>query len=255
MTQKNDRIDAAAIEEIMSDFLDKRNRYAKEYADTNSLLSDGIAIGFGAAAQDLGRALNNGKCCEAEQGAPIAAMTIRPIPLADNSQKEEDTQAGSPEKEGLHEDPDGKGLTDRIRECIAAADGPIRKTYPGVRKVIGLLEEALHTIEAYEKDYDDEQSHDLVYRDCINTYGNENQELVAIEEMSELTKALLKGRREGADEITPEIMQNIIDEIADVKIMVRQLEIIYDAEDDVDERVTFKTTRQAERLSERRKRK
>ena len=47
---------------------------------------------------------------------------------------------------------------------------------------------------------------------------------MAIEECSELVKAILKFRR--SDEKTAEMREAVIDEIADVQIMLTQLEII-----------------------------
>ena len=58
---------------------------------------------------------------------------------------------------------------------------------------------------------------------AVNTFGDRNQEDVAIEEMSELTKAIIKNRRYN----TPETKGNIREEIADVFIMLVQLIIIH----------------------------
>lgn len=62
---------------------------------------------------------------------------------------------------------------------------------------------------------------------AINTYGVQAQKDMMIEEMSELTKALLKERR--ADNITIEKLakDNIREEIVDVQIMLNQMKIIY----------------------------
>lgn len=57
----------------------------------------------------------------------------------------------------------------------------------------------------------------------VETYGNDAQEDMAIEECSELVKAILKFRR--SDEKTAEMREAVIDEIADVQIMLTQLEI------------------------------
>lgn len=57
-----------------------------------------------------------------------------------------------------------------------------------------------------------------VYIDAINIYGQEKQVDIMIEEMSELTKALIKHRRKPSDET----LKNIQEEIADVKIMMYQ---------------------------------
>ena len=59
----------------------------------------------------------------------------------------------------------------------------------------------------------------------VETYGNDAQEDMAIEECSELIKAILKFRR--SDEKTAEMREAVIDEIADVQIMLTQLEIIF----------------------------
>ena len=52
----------------------------------------------------------------------------------------------------------------------------------------------------------------------VETYGNDAQEDMAIEECSELVKAILKFRR--SDEKTAEMRDAVIDEIADVQIML-----------------------------------
>ena len=62
---------------------------------------------------------------------------------------------------------------------------------------------------------------------AIETYGVIPQMVVAMEEMSELTKELCKAYRGNGN---PE---NIAEEIADVEIMLQQLMIIFNAEGDV----------------------
>lgn len=59
---------------------------------------------------------------------------------------------------------------------------------------------------------------------AIAEYGAEAQTDMMIEEMSELTKALLKHRRYPDDEGT---IDNIREEMADVQIMLDQMRIIY----------------------------
>lgn len=63
-----------------------------------------------------------------------------------------------------------------------------------------------------------------VLTEIINTYGVHNQMDIAIEEMSELTKALLKFRRYGSNAQT---IGDIREEMADVHIMLQQLELIF----------------------------
>ena len=58
---------------------------------------------------------------------------------------------------------------------------------------------------------------------AIAKYGSFMQINIAIEEMSELTKALIKDRRYCTDET----MQAVKEEMADVGIMLNQLALIY----------------------------
>lgn len=105
---------------------------------------------------------------------------------------------------------------------------------------------------------------DSVYRRCISEYGTQPQVDMCIEEMSELTKALLKWRRKFAlvrgENVNPvsgdtdltKAREDIIDELADVRIMCRQMELLFQAEDEVSNRIDFKVGRQVKRLDERR---
>lgn len=90
------------------------------------------------------------------------------------------------------------------------------------------------------------EEREAVYEQSIEYYGFDHQVDLAIEEMSELTKALLKSRRfrscDGDD------LFAIIDEIADVKIMIRQLEMIFGCVEQVSDRIDFKVKRQLERM-------
>lgn len=78
----------------------------------------------------------------------------------------------------------------------------------------------------------------------INSYGTKSQEDVAIEEMAELQKAILKHRRYTGDETRAEI----IDEIADVEIMIEQLKIIFSCKKEVESRIDYKIERQIKRI-------
>ena len=77
-----------------------------------------------------------------------------------------------------------------------------------------------------------------------NSYGTKSQEDVAIEEMAELQKAILKHRRYTGDETRAEI----IDEIADVEIMIEQLKIIISCKKEVESRIDYKIDRQIKRI-------
>ena len=78
----------------------------------------------------------------------------------------------------------------------------------------------------------------------INTYGTRPQQDMAIEELSELQKAILKYRRFP----NKETERDIIDEIADVSIMLEQLKIIYSCSKEVEKRIDYKIDRQIQRI-------
>lgn len=83
----------------------------------------------------------------------------------------------------------------------------------------------------------------------VETYGNDAQEDMAIEECSELIKAILKFRRSNAKD--SDLRDAVIDEIADVQIMLTQLGIIFNCVEEVNERIDFKIDRQMGRITER----
>lgn len=62
-----------------------------------------------------------------------------------------------------------------------------------------------------------------LYRKAQAIWGKQVQEDIAIEELSELTKAIVKLRRYGR--LTD--WSNLIEEIADVEIMIEQLKIMH----------------------------
>ncbi|WP_415990611.1 hypothetical protein [Intestinibacter bartlettii] len=87
--------------------------------------------------------------------------------------------------------------------------------------------------------------------EVAKSYNIEDQIDVLIEEMSELTKALLKNRRaQNGHTDTPvgHTVQNIIEEIADVQIMLFQINYLGDFEDDVIDIMNYKLDRQLERI-------
>ena len=89
-----------------------------------------------------------------------------------------------------------------------------------------------------------EHSSAEVYKSAIDTYGMDAQKKMAIEEMSELTKELCKNFR-GRDN-----GDCIAEEIADVKIMLEQLIIMFDRRAQVERFIELKTARLKERLGE-----
>lgn len=98
-------------------------------------------------------------------------------------------------------------------------------------------------------------SHPEILQQAVSTYGKAAQTDMAIEEMSELTKALLKYRRlenslKSADCKQAQAKQNIYEEIADVIIMLTQLTMIYGGKDEIKTFIEGKVLRLAERLDE-----
>lgn len=75
-----------------------------------------------------------------------------------------------------------------------------------------------------------------LYIEVIQEYGTHNQQLVAIEEMAELTQAIVKYERG--------VTHNIAEEIADVEIMLEQLKLMHN----IGEQVRYIKRKKKERL-------
>lgn len=90
-----------------------------------------------------------------------------------------------------------------------------------------------------------------VLEKAISKYGNRAQVDMAIEEMSELTKALLKCRRGCPSETVNDLQrmgENIIEEAADVLITVAQVIMMYDYDNEIQAAVDLKVNRLRDRL-------
>lgn len=74
---------------------------------------------------------------------------------------------------------------------------------------------------------------------AIDLWGEKAQREMIIEEALELGLALMKLRRSGDPE---KRMEAVIDEVADMKIMVAQAELLFD-QDAINERIKFKLER------------
>ncbi len=84
-------------------------------------------------------------------------------------------------------------------------------------------------------------------------YGYEPQSRQCIEEMAELTQAINKlWRKRNALYTTAEDVrkerENVIEELADVQIMIWQMIQLLDAENEVDDSITAKLDRQIARI-------
>lgn len=86
--------------------------------------------------------------------------------------------------------------------------------------------------------------YDDVFRLAEVKYGAQVQMEKTCEECAELIIAL---HRFGSDRCK---VADVIDELADVKIMVRQMELIFNVEDRVDKRVAYKVKRLESRIGE-----
>lgn len=79
-----------------------------------------------------------------------------------------------------------------------------------------------------------------------NYYGKNSQILIAIEEMSELTKELCKYKRNF------ERRKEIIEELADCQIMLEQLTELFGVENAVSNMIDYKLERQIRRIEQER---
>lgn len=88
-----------------------------------------------------------------------------------------------------------------------------------------------------------------ICRRALEAFGAQAQVMMAIEEMSELTKELCKNGR-GQENTT-----HIAEEIADVEIMLRQMVMLFDCAGQVETFRRYKLERLAERIKEAREEK
>lgn len=85
-----------------------------------------------------------------------------------------------------------------------------------------------------------------IMQNAVRKYGVDAQDDIAIEEMSELTKAIIKNRRYK----TFATLESIYEELADVYIMLEQIMMSLD-KDRVQSYVNSKLERLEQRLNER----
>ena len=85
---------------------------------------------------------------------------------------------------------------------------------------------------------------DEILKNALQHYGANSQQIVAIEEMSELTKELCKVSR------GEENAAHIAEEIADVRIMLDQMEILFDCRKQVEMIESGKLERLRKRLED-----
>lgn len=83
-------------------------------------------------------------------------------------------------------------------------------------------------------------------KSIANHYGKDHQVLIAIEEMSELTKELCKYFRRY------DRKKEIIEEVADAQIMLEQLIELFGINNEVDRMIDYKLNRQIRRMEQER---
>ena len=103
----------------------------------------------------------------------------------------------------------------------------------------GVRAEKKATVEMNKINYEDRKK---VYQAALNKWGVDLQTMMAVEEMSELTKEICKIKRGKID------LDALADEIADVTIMLEQLREIYGLNDAVCDHMDAKILRLQSRV-------
>ena len=103
----------------------------------------------------------------------------------------------------------------------------------------GVRAEKKATVEMNKINYEDRKK---VYQAALNKWGVDLQTMMAVEEMSELTKEICKIKRGKMD------LDALADEIADVTIMLEQLREIYGLNDAVCDHMDAKILRLQSRV-------
>jgi NTP pyrophosphatase (non-canonical NTP hydrolase) len=85
---------------------------------------------------------------------------------------------------------------------------------------------------------------DPVIREAINTYGKEKQFHQCVEELGELIVAISHYLRN-----RPNAKEEVAEELADAKLMIRQVELMMDMEKEVDMYISAKLRRLAYKLN------
>ena len=83
-----------------------------------------------------------------------------------------------------------------------------------------------------------------IYEAALEKWGEQAQTMMAVEEMSELTKEICKMYRGKRD------MEALADEIADVTIMMEQMRLLFDVNQLVQDRIDYKVKRLAQRIED-----
>lgn len=157
-----------------------------------------------------------------------------------------------------------KGLSQKdLDEKLNIAMGTIQQYEAGKRKVTveklmniaTALEVPVGRLIPFNKNCFPDESINQKIQTIADHYGFRKQSMMMIEECSELQKAICKWHRERGDFLLSESSDcdertDIIDELADVIIMAKQISYLLSAEDEVLEQIEFKLDRQLRRMEE-----
>ena len=86
-----------------------------------------------------------------------------------------------------------------------------------------------------------------------DNYGVHNQMNKLLEELDELKSPVISAYLDlitSPDIVTPDVLENLIDEMADVTIMIEQVAYLLNITGDVEQRRTFKIDRQLGRMAQ-----
>ena len=86
-----------------------------------------------------------------------------------------------------------------------------------------------------------------IYKKAIKLWGIDSQMMMAVEEASELIKAICKLRRTG---VTAEVVNDLAEEMADMEIMLDQLKIMFCLTEGVKEWKNHKVERLSQTIKE-----
>ena len=106
----------------------------------------------------------------------------------------------------------------------------------------------MNDVKGYEvPEMSEAEARKLVYKRAVNQYGQMLQLVVAVEELSELQKELCKFIRGEGD------LNNLLEEVADVRIIIEQIQMYFHLETAVDPVIRRKMERLIYRLDKEEK--
>lgn len=93
-------------------------------------------------------------------------------------------------------------------------------------RIIDAIDDLIAKVCDYEDEAEQREQECAILLDAIDTFGSEYQIDRAIEELAELTQALLKYRRAGEADLG-DALKNVHEEIVDAQIVLEQLKMLF----------------------------